>query len=346
MSSPRVVGPSAVRRVLRAVGFFLTLLAIAAGATWLILAAGEGRWPFAAPAPPPPEFQPERYTLPEEPFTGGALVPAAEVKDALKPEQLVLGVTISGESRAYPLDVLTERPRRKAVNDTLGGQEILATWCDACHSGIVYDRTVEGRTLTLAISGQLWRDSMVLYDQGTRSLWSQLGGEAKRGPLEGTRLRRIPSLVTDWESWRRLYPRSTVLLLPSDHRAFTRDFYQQPENYVLGIADGRRARAWGLDVLRQTPVLNDEWDGRPVLVVFDPASSTAALYERQLPAGVLTFRPAGVRVADEQSGSTWNRVTGEAEAGPFRGRRLSRLPAVLATRKAWDAFHPPAPTPP
>jgi hypothetical protein len=331
---------SLARQLLKAVGSALSVLAIAATGTWLILAASEGRWPFTVPEPPPREFQPERYLLPEGPFIASPIVPAAEVQDALDAAELVLGVTLGGESRAYPLNGLNHLPRRKVVNDVLGGQAIVVTWCDACHSGIVYERVVEGRTLTLAVSGQLWKDSMVLYDQETLTFWSQLAGEAKYGPLTGSQLRRIPSVITDWESWCRLYPQSTVLFLPSEHRHFRRDFYHQPENFVLGISDGQRAKAWGLDVLRRNAVLNDEWKGQPVLVVFDAARATAALYERRLAATVLTFRLAGDKVVDEQSGSSWNRVTGEAETGPFRGRCLRRLSAVLATRSAWNAFYP------
>jgi hypothetical protein len=335
------VSPSYAKRFLKAAGFSLVVLAIAGTATWLILAYTEDRWPFEAPPPVLAEFRPQRYILPEEPFTEFPIVSVEAVKDALEPAELVLGVTIGDESRAYPLNVLSEEPRRKVVNDTLGGQAIVATWCDACHSGIVYARTVEDRTLSFAVSGQLWKDSMVLYDEQTMTLWSQLGGEGKQGPLKGKRLRTIASVVTDWASWRRLYPRSTVLLLPSVHREYRRDSYAHPENYVLGIGEGRLAQAWGLDALRQQPVLNEQWDGKPVLVVFDAASATAALYERQYEMEVLTFRFAGDKLEDEQGGSTWNVVTGEAESGPLRGRRLRRLPAVLATRTAWDAFHPP-----
>jgi hypothetical protein len=327
------------RWFLKASGFALFVLALAGAGTWLILAYTEHRWPFTEPTPVV-EFQPERFILPQEPFTEFPVVSVAKANEALKPEELILGVTIGDESRAYPINVLNEEPRHKVVNDTLGGQAIVATWCDACHSGIVYLRTVEDRPLTFAASGQLWRDSMVLYDEPTRTLWSQLTGEAKLGLLKGKQLRALPSLVTDWESWRRLYPRSTVLLLPSAHREFRRDFYQRPENYVLGIGEGQLARAWGLDLLRQRHVLNDQWDGRPVLVVFEEASATAALYERQLETEVLTFHWDDGKVKDEQGGSTWNPVTGEAETGPLRGRRLRRLPAVLATRMAWEAFHP------
>ena len=332
---------SSVQRLLKALGFSVVVLAIAAAGTWLILAASEDRWPWSAQTlPPADEFQPDRFLMPQEAFEQFPIVPVAEVKNALDPAELVLGVTIGDESRVYPLNVLNEVPQRKVVNDTLGGQAIAATWCDACHSGIVYAREVEGRTLTLAVAGQLWKDSMVLYDQETGTHWAQLSGEAKRGPLKGKRLRQIPSVVTDWESWRRLIPKASVLLLPPGRREFRRDFYHRPENFVLGIADGDAAKSWGLQMLRQSPVCNDQWDDRPVLVAFDAASSTAALYERTLPAGVLTFRSVGDKIVDEQGGSTWNPVTGEAESGPLCGRRLRRLPAVLATRKAWEAFHP------
>ena len=43
------------------------------------------------------------------------------------PNSLVLGVTINGESRAYPLNQLVG-PQREIFNDTLGGRPIMPTW--------------------------------------------------------------------------------------------------------------------------------------------------------------------------------------------------------------------------
>ena len=45
----------------------------------------------------------------------------------LQGDALVLGVTINGESRAYPLNQLIG-PEREVFNDFLGGQAIMATW--------------------------------------------------------------------------------------------------------------------------------------------------------------------------------------------------------------------------
>lgn len=50
-------------------------------------------------------------------------VAAAEAR--LRPNELVLGVAINGEAKAYPITILNSR---EMVNDTVGGVPILATW--------------------------------------------------------------------------------------------------------------------------------------------------------------------------------------------------------------------------
>lgn len=48
-------------------------------------------------------------------------------KDFLADEDLVLGVEVNGEHRAYPINQLTG-PKRELINDYLGGEPILVTW--------------------------------------------------------------------------------------------------------------------------------------------------------------------------------------------------------------------------
>ena len=294
------------------------------------------------PEPPEEEFLPERFELPVEPTTEFSIKTVREAKNALNPAELVLGVTVGGASRAYPINLMNEEHLRyKVLNDTLGGRPIAATWCNACSNGIVYDRVVDGKSLLLGVSGQLWKESMVLYDQGTHSLWSHLLGEAKLGRLKGKRLQRLPSLLTDWESWRREHPDGTVVLMPYQGTPYRRDFYQKhPERFVLGIAEDHQAKAWGFDRLLETPALNDTWAGRPVLAVLDRPSFTARLYERQLSGGVLTFQMNGAALTDRETGSTWTAVTGRATAGPLAGQHLTPLPATVSYRDAWLRFYP------
>jgi hypothetical protein len=285
-------------------------------------------------------FRPVRFQLPVDPTTEVVVKKVGEAKNALNPAELVLGVTVGQESRAYPINLLNEEHLRyKILNDTLGGRPIAATWCNACFNGIVFDRVVDGATLTLAVSGQLWKENMVMYDVQTQSLWSQLLGEAKVGTMQWKKLRQIPSIVTDWESWRRLYPESTVVVLPYHSREYRRDFYEKPERFVLGVASGRKAKAWRLDQLREAETVNDEWDGRPVLAVFSAPSFTARLFDREVSGRILTFRMVRGTLIDKETRTTWQPITGQAVAGKLLGRHLKALPAIVSYRDAWERFH-------
>lgn len=73
------------------------------------------------------DFNPVRVVNPFPPITRVTLRPVGEVGDALNPSELVLGVTVGEESRAYPINMLTG-PQREIINDSLGGQAIAATW--------------------------------------------------------------------------------------------------------------------------------------------------------------------------------------------------------------------------
>lgn len=53
--------------------------------------------------------------------------PAQEASQQLRPQDLVLGITLHGKSRAYPINQLTG-PSREIFNDSIGGQRIAATW--------------------------------------------------------------------------------------------------------------------------------------------------------------------------------------------------------------------------
>jgi len=76
---------------------------------------------------------------------------------------------------------------------------------------VVHDRRIDGRTLTFIVSGKLWRNSMIMQDRETGTLWSHLTGEALHGDLTGRRLGMIPSSQTTWSAWRRAHPETTLL---------------------------------------------------------------------------------------------------------------------------------------
>jgi hypothetical protein len=76
---------------------------------------------------------------------------------------------------------------------------------------VVYARTLNERTLTLIVSGKLWRNSLIMQDVETGTLWSHVTGEALEGPATGQRLEALPSVQTTWEKWLRAHPGTEVL---------------------------------------------------------------------------------------------------------------------------------------
>ena len=68
--------------------------------------------------------QTRRYIVPQNPVTQFPIKTVREVWDDLRPDELVLGVTVGEESRAYPLNVLSDSPDHKVLNDTLGARPI------------------------------------------------------------------------------------------------------------------------------------------------------------------------------------------------------------------------------
>ncbi len=124
----------------------------------------------------------------------------------------VIGVTVNGASRAYPLMVMQ---CHEIANDTLGGVPIAVTYNPLCDSVVVFARRVGGEVIEFGVSGLLYNSNMLMYDRRPdatgESLWSQLLGRAVAGPRVGTALTVLDADVTDWAAWLAAHPATTVL---------------------------------------------------------------------------------------------------------------------------------------
>lgn len=186
----------------------------------------------------------------------------------------------------------------------------------------------------------LWERSLVMRDEETGSLWSHLLGRCMQGPLEGAELEALPSVMTDWKTWRAEHPDTTVLMMSRTSVNFRREIYREPSRFVVGMAEGETARAWPFDQLVRRPVVNDQFSARPVLIVFDRPSGTAFIYDRTVGSRTLSFTLRDGSLVDEQTESRWSAARGEAIDGPLRGTRLAPLVGIVSFRRAWDTFHP------
>ncbi|MDP3937449.1 MAG: DUF3179 domain-containing protein [Deltaproteobacteria bacterium] len=120
----------------------------------------------------------------------------------------------------------------------------------------------------------------------------------------------------------------------------------QPDDRVLGIAIGGRAKAYPLRILNWHEVVNDEIGGLPVVITYCPLCASGVAFDRRVDGQTLVFGVSGllynsnVLLYDRQSESLWTQIGMRAVAGPRTGARLRSLPLYHGTWSAWRARHP------
>ena len=127
----------------------------------------------------------------------------------------VLLVTLGGEARAYPLQILLWN---ELVNDQIGDRPILVSFCPLCNTAITFDRRIDGAVHDFGVSGMLRNSDMVMYDRQTDSLWQQATGDAIVGAATGERLDIVSSQVVSFDDFRESFPKGWVLDRPIPRR--------------------------------------------------------------------------------------------------------------------------------
>lgn len=206
----------------------------------------------------------------------------------------------------------------------------------------MYAREVRGQTLTFFVSGKLWNRSLVMQDRPTGSLWSHILGEAIEGKLKGAQLEAIVGEMTTWRAWRQAHPDTTVLALSRSSRQYDSRFYaRRPSAFVFGWLAGGAPYHARLDVLQKKPLIQPTCGRAPLLVVYDAKSTGARLFSRRVDGRVLRFAELkDGRLRDKETGSVWDRVSGEAAEGPLKGQRLTPYVGLMSFAHAWRVFHP------
>ncbi len=141
----------------------------------------------------------------------------AEKADYLDENDVVFGVSIDGQARAYPKRILGWH---EMVNDTLAKKSIAGVYCTLCGTMIVYNQSNNGTHHKLGTSGFLYRSNKLMYDEATQSLWSTIEGKPVLGPLinKNIELDLFPVVTTTWGAWSQLHPTTTVLDLNTGHQ--------------------------------------------------------------------------------------------------------------------------------
>lgn len=212
-------------------------------------------------------------------------------------------------------------------------------------------RTVNGEETTFGVSGLLFRNDLVMYDEATGSLWSQIAATAINGPETGATLELVPSSLTTWGEWRAAHPETVVLRPPPESdtvrddggvRNYAKNPYAgyevssavglsgrqfqdgrlHPKTTVVGVSDGGAAVAYPLPAVQREGVVNDTVGDLPVVVAATEAGTLVA-YTRRVEGETLTFERADAGHL-RAGGSRWRVTTGTAVDGPHEGTTLTQ----------------------
>jgi hypothetical protein len=146
---------------------------------------------------------------------------AADV-DWLEDREPVIALTVEGETRAYPIQILIWH---EIVNDTVGDTPVAVTFCPLCNTAIVFDRRVGGDETTFGTTGKLRNSDLVMYDRATESWWQQFAGEALVGERAGAKLEQLPARMVAWEDFLAEHPDGLVL---NRETGFSRSYGENP----------------------------------------------------------------------------------------------------------------------
>ena len=220
----------------------------------------------------------------------------ASQADFLNDRDRVLGISLNGMQKAYPVLILNYH---EIVNDRFGDTAVVVSFCPLCGTGIAFLADRNGEDFDFGVSGLLYNSDVLLYDRQTESLWSQLREQAISGPLKGERLQQIAIEHTSWSDWRSRYPQTRVLSWDTGYRRdYTRSPYAdytssnypifdvshidrrfQPKEQVLGIERNGIARAYPFSVLSHGPAeIEDQLGGESIRIVFDAAHASGRAY--------------------------------------------------------------------
>ncbi len=281
----------------------------------------------------------------------------APAADYLDDDNIVFGLAVNGDVRAYPKRILAWH---EMFVDTVGGISVAGVYCTLCGSMILYETGVDGVQHELGTSGFLYRSNKLMYDEETQSLWNTLWGTPAIGPLvgEGIRLPRRSVVTTTWGAWRERHPETTVLSLNTGHRrdygegVAYRDYFStdelmfntsQTDNRlankaeVLGLvfpADDAAPLAISAAYAKANPLIHENVGDNDVVVVTD-SSGAMRVYASD---DVRFSSWDGDERLTDSAGNDW--TLSEDKLTDETGRHLARLPSHSAFWFGWYGAYP------
>lgn len=293
------------------------------------------------------------------PYPSPAFVDANGVH--IDADDKVLAVKIGGVAHAYPIRIMGYH---HIVNDMIGDVPIAATYCTLCHTGLVWSRLLDGRTLHFRLAG-INNGNALMRDEETSSIWQQSTGQAIFGSLKGRQLALVRSDELTFGLWRKEQPTGLVLKPDSPYESEyevkdwekhietthtvidTRKSGISPHELMLGVTTAGINKAYPVNSILAAKMIQDHIGATPIVIVVGPDQASMRVFQAQLGQDPMTFvsledaRRAGSDrlMEDAETSSIWN-FQGCAVEGRLAGQCLQQLDANKDYWFDWMNHHP------
>jgi hypothetical protein len=275
----------------------------------------------------------------------GQLLLASADKNKVDSNRLVIGVSINGEAKAYPIRFLGYHHH---IQDTVGGKPILVTYCTVCRTGRVFEPIVNGKKEKFRLVGMDHFNAM-LEDATTKSWWRQVTGEAIAGKLKGQKLPEVFSTQTSLGDWLRLNPNSLIMQADSsfiksyssttkyedgtsrDDLTGTDSLSWKDKSWVIGVKSGDERKAYDWNQLKKERIIHDTMENVSLLLVLADDDKSFFAFER--PADAKFLLNNNVIVYNDRH----FRIDGRGIDTSFF---LKPLPAYQEFWHSWRTFNP------
>lgn len=208
-------------------------------------------------------------------LTNPKFIDIKEAERSVKDEIDGLVVSVGNTVKFYPYSIMVWH---EIVNDVVGGEPLVVTFCPLCGSAIVFDTSDQ-----FGVSGKLYESNLLMYDKSTESLWSQSIGMAVVGDRTGEKLAIYPSQVLSFKTFKEKWPNGQVM---STDTGFSRNY----ELYPYGDYDNND------DIFFPISIKDTRLPAKEIMYVVNAYDHSVAFSVKQLSDNLSTVDVAGQKV--------------------------------------------------
>ena len=282
----------------------------------------------------------------------------AVVDSYMNSEDLVIGIKLGNEVRAYPHRILDWH---EIANDNFNGQKITINYCPLTRTAFAWKYASNANSTEFGVSGLLYNSNLILYDRNTNSNWSQMKLECVNGPESGNRPTLIQIVETTWQNWKNMYPETKIL---SNQQGLNRNYLSYPyggylgsdsflffpvspldtrlpnKERVHGVINNNLLKAYQFNNFSGGKVFKDNFSGNKLLLVGNEDVIKSFIIPQDLQGStyIYTYNNTEEFFIDSL-GNKWS-INGEVIEGPMLGRKMLGIKSVTGFWFSLASFYP------